>query len=255
MIFEIDFASCGWSRFMSCHLTDFLTGSWQGVRQVRLFSAPQKQLQSRCLYDFQSWRYLKLFGGGMLECSDLTCPSFFFWGAPSKLPLRPNAAWAHAPPKFRPDTVSWLELFVSDWSPGPKRRFVLRDPAMGKGKVVRKRVPAEATLEGLWTDWEKDAQIRRESLAHAAVLQWPSVELTGHCSVQTLSLNRLIMWKLIEKWVPQTEGVATTCPVDLLKEQVGRDVFETNTFASRFFSFSTGKRMQKVQPKCHFFKG
>ena len=93
----------------------------------------------------------------------------------------------------------------------------------GDGEPLQDR--ETASLDGLNECWEADPIIRGHALRNeGTLLCWPSKELTGVVSFQTIACNARVLWQLLETWCPQVPEPKTVSMAQV-RQQAGAHVY------------------------------
>ena len=88
-----------------------------------------------------------------------------------------------------------------------------------KGGKEGKEKP-KSPLAGLAHQWEQDEVIRRQALASGSLLVWPTKQLTGVVTFQTMALNTRVLKYLLNLWCPAV-SMAQTVRIDHVRDEAG----------------------------------
>ena len=79
--------------------------------------------------------------------------------------------------------------------------------------------PKCLTLEGLGDDLERDEEVRSRALAIGGLLKWPTPQLAGTITMQTLADNASVVLHVLKKWVPQLDDKLKTINIHTVEPE------------------------------------
>ena len=94
-------------------------------------------------------------------------------------------------------------------------------------RAMGEEAPTATEGPGSWPEkgklarlWEESSLIRETVRAHGKLFLWPSAKHSGVVSKVSLRLNRFVIQRLLEIWVPYSSGPKSP-PIGWIREEAG----------------------------------